>query len=192
MAHDLFLKDNTRNWSREPLAATPEFVAVAKDSRAKNQVARLAAIKTAADKGDKKAQKKWSKVQKRAAALKAKAAKGDPKAVRKLQALEKSGLLGKKAAVSGVGAFVGKDEILGSSLASKAFGAVKKVASLPLDITEWAVKHTPKPTGFSFIGKDEILGYNGHLAFTGDLGEEEVALAREGGACERAALRRRY
>jgi hypothetical protein len=47
-----------------------------------------------------------------------------------------------------------------------------------------------------------FVGFNGHLAFIrgldlqGDafiqgLGEEEVALAREGGACERAALRRR-
>jgi len=36
------------------------------------------------------------------------------------------------------------------------------------------------------------MGYNGHLAFIRGLGEEEIALAREGGASERAALRRRF
>jgi hypothetical protein len=34
-------------------------------------------------------------------------------------------------------------------------------------------------------------GHNGHWAFMKGIGEEEIALAREGGACERAALKRR-
>jgi len=36
-----------------------------------------------------------------------------------------------------------------------------------------------------------FVGFNGHLAFIRGLGEEEIALAREGGSCERAALKRR-
>lgn len=35
------------------------------------------------------------------------------------------------------------------------------------------------------------VGFNGHQAYMKGIGEEELALAREGGACERAALRRR-
>ena len=35
------------------------------------------------------------------------------------------------------------------------------------------------------------LGFNGHLAFIRGLGEEEIALAMEGGQCERDALVRR-
>jgi hypothetical protein len=41
-------------------------------------------------------------------------------------------------------------------------------------------------------GDESSSGYNSHLAFIRGLGEEEIALAREGGACERAALRRRF
>jgi hypothetical protein len=37
---------------------------------------------------------------------------------------------------------------------------------------------------------DEV-GFNGHLAFIRGLGEEEIALAMEGGQCERNALLRR-
>lgn len=37
----------------------------------------------------------------------------------------------------------------------------------------------------------EEVGFNGHLTYIQGIGEEEIALAREGGACERAALRRR-
>lgn len=36
------------------------------------------------------------------------------------------------------------------------------------------------------------VGYNSHWAYIRGVGEEEIALAREGGACERAALRRRF
>lgn len=36
------------------------------------------------------------------------------------------------------------------------------------------------------------VGYNSHWAYIRGIGEEELALAREGGACERAALRRRF
>jgi len=36
------------------------------------------------------------------------------------------------------------------------------------------------------------MGENSHWSFVRGLGEEEIALAREGGACERAALRRRF
>lgn len=36
------------------------------------------------------------------------------------------------------------------------------------------------------------VGYNRHWAYIHGLGEEEIALAREGGKCERSALRRRF
>jgi hypothetical protein len=48
------------------------------------------------------------------------------------------------------------------------------------------------PDGSQPSSAGSFIGFNGHLAFIRGLGEEEIALAREGGACERAALRRRY
>ena len=49
-----------------------------------------------------------------------------------------------------------------------------------------------QPDGIQPSATGSFVGFNGHLAFIRGLGEEEIALAREGGACERAALRRRY
>jgi hypothetical protein len=48
------------------------------------------------------------------------------------------------------------------------------------------------PDGSQPTSAGSFVGFNGHLAFIRGLGEEEIALAREGGASERAALRRRF
>jgi hypothetical protein len=148
MSYDLILKSSKRNWSREPLA--PETVILSPEEQVKNQTTKLALIKSSAEKGDKKAVKQWTKINKKVTAIQKKAAKGNPKAKASLAKLQQTGLFGKpKTALAGE--FVGKDEIL---------------------------------------GRDEILGYDEILgAF---VGEEEAALASEGGSCERNALRRRF
>ena len=160
MAKDLILKHSKRNWSRDlddvaPIPNTPKREA-ALDLKAQKQTAKLAAVKAAADKGDKKAQKKWGKICKKVAKIQKAAGAGNPDAAKQLAKINATGLFAAPVAMKGddklteivsSGAFVGRDEIL---------------------------------------GKDEILGRGQFI------GEEERALAAEGGACERAALKRRF
>lgn len=115
---------------------------------------------------------------------------------------------------------VGRDEIMGSDLLSQ---GLKRLLTLPVDVTEQVLRRTPRPTRSTFVGnRTEIVGADDAL---GDdflatvakgakkvltlpvdvtewvlrhspgpsdlLGEEEIALAREGGAVEREAARRR-
>jgi hypothetical protein len=168
MAYDLLFKHNPHNWSRDlddvaPIEDSPKRAA-AVDLKAQAQTAKLAAIKAAADRGDKKAKKKWGKICKKVARIQKAANSGNPDAIKQMTKINATGLF-IPAMISGndklteiltSGAFVGRDEILGKD---EILGA--------------------------FVGKDEILGRGQFI------GEEELALAREGGACERAALARR-
>jgi hypothetical protein len=92
---------------------------------------------------------------------------------------------------------VGREEILGADVLSKVAKVVKKAATLPIDVAEWVVRRAPVPNKSFFIGNEEILGLEeilGREEICGDvgafIGDDELALAREGGS-ERAALRRR-
>lgn len=247
MAHDLFFRKPTkRSWSRDPQAATPGHAEKVEASKVSIQQQKLIALKTAADKGDKKAQKKWSKISKKVVKLHLKASKGDLKAAKTLAMLTPTGLfvttVGPKTLKTSMkGSFVGKDEILGAfvggdsvteilgddklteiitsggafvgddklteiitsgndsspkkqSISVKAFGglaqalrentrqrdvkAVEHDKSLPID----------KKIDTSLLGNAALTEIITSGKF---IGEEESALAAEGGACERAALRRR-
>src|SRR5271157_1886143 len=127
MSKDLIFGKTHRNWSRKIDTKTPGIVSItastvsitATVSPAVEKTARLNAIKEAADKGNKKAQKKWSKICKKVAKLHLKAAKGDLKAAKQLAALNSTGLFAttinnKSLKTSVLGSFVGRDEILGS------------------------------------------------------------------------------
>jgi hypothetical protein len=259
MSKDIFFGKTKRNWSREPAASNPEFAVQAAATRTTNQLTKLKDLKAKADGGDKKAQKKWSKISKKVAKLHLKASKGNLKAAKQLAALTPTGLFVTTVGPTAIktimhGTFVGKDEILGTfvgadsvtkirgndkrteivtsgvfvgddklteiitsgsdklteiitsgsssgALATEILGKdeilgafvgdnfvhkaavaplkiAKKLVTLPFDAAEWALNRAPLPGGSS----------SSKHAF---IGEEERALAAEGGACERAALRRR-
>ena len=191
MAYDLLFKHNSHNWSRDlddvaPIQDTPKRAA-AVDLKAQAQTAKLATVKAAADRGDKKAKKKWGKICKKVARIQKAADAGNPDASRQLAKIKATGLF-TMTAMSGddklteivtsgddklteiltSGAFVGRQEILGKDeiLGRGQFIGKDEILG-------------------AFVGKDEILGRGQFI------GEEELALAREGGACERAALARR-
>ena len=265
MSQDLFFGKTHYDWSRENPVALPDIIVKTMPPillPASAKVARLRAIKAAADKGDKKAQKKWAKINKKVAKLHLKAAKGDLKAAKHLSDLTATGLFvtsvgptALKTALSG--SFVGRDELLGSFVGGDSFTRVRgndklteivtsggafvgndklteiitsgcdrlaaacgkdeilggeslvtKAALAPIRATaavadaarnvgERIASHVPEAgismPGHSFIGAlaTEIMGHDEILggAF---VGEEELALAREGGSGERAALQRRF
>jgi hypothetical protein len=155
MAYDLFFRKTTpSNFSRETVAPAATVTAAADKSAAK--VTELVALKTAADKGDKKAQKRWKKVSKKLNNLQAKANKGDLRAVAAIAKLTPAGLVATTVAPMAMkaamrGEFVGDDKL---------------------------VEILTSGTGYS-----EILGRS-------SLNDDESAVANDGGACERAALRR--
>jgi len=164
MAYDLVLKNVKKNWSRgasHPQTATERLTAAAPTPPTlaelkltpdeKKKLADVAAIKKAAQSGDKRARRQWKKAPKIVAKLSAKAAKGDPKAQRSLQILRAAKVFAPGAVL--LGEFIGKDEILGSD-------------------------------SRSFIGAyaTQILGP--------DLNDDEAAVARDGGQCERDSLAR--
>jgi hypothetical protein len=210
MSQDLFFGRTKRNWSREPAASNPEFAKQAAATRQDAQITRLKTLKAKADAGDKKAQKKWARLSKKVVKLHVKAAKGNLKAAKTLAALTPTGLfvttIGPKAMKTAMkGTFVGKDEILGTFVGGEFATEILGDDKLTEIITSGAFvgndKLTEIITSGAFVGgKSKIpssnsgafVGYNSHLNFIKGLGEEEVALAREGGACERAALRRRF
>ena len=115
MSYDLILKRSNINWARggtipipQPTApaATPDKLACTPEEKAK--LAKIAAVKAAAGKGDRKARAQWQNLLAVGIpALKARAAKGDPKAKRDLQCLKASGLFAAPAAVNGefIGAY---------------------------------------------------------------------------------------
>jgi hypothetical protein len=217
MSTDLFFKNSKRNWSREPLASKPEYAVQVTAQRQATQQNRLTALKAKADGGDKKAQKKWARISKRVAKLHLKASKGDLKAAKKLAALTPTGLFVTTVSPKVLktvmhGSFVGKDEILGTFIGADSVTRVRGSDKLTEIISsgefigndklteiisggqfighgnrnQTTPNKTKRPSDLeSCLGKDEILG-NGQF-----IGEEELALAAEGGACERAALKRR-
>ena len=265
MSKDLLFGNNKRNWSRTTTVVVPPPAPLS-PSKVAAQTAKLKAIKDAADKGDKKAQKKWAKINKKVAKLHLSAAKGNLRSAKKLALLNATGLFtttigpqGLKTAMQGsfvgrdtlIGSFVGEgcvtkikgddtlteidtsgafvgndklteiitsganpteilghDEILGESLAAKIalapIRATAAVADAARNVAEKVVAHAPGvdvslSPGHSFIGDDDlteiITSGNDKLTeivTSGKfIGEEERALAAEGGSCERAALKRR-
>ena len=171
MAKDLILKHSTRNWSRDlddiaPIPNTPKHEA-AIDAKVKKQTAKLAAVKAAADKGDKKAQKKWGKICKKVAKIQKAANAGNPDAVKQMAKISATGLFAAPVAMKG-------DD---------------KLTEI---VTSGDDKLTEILTSGAFVGRDEILGKDEILGRGKFVGEEEKALAAEGGACERAALKRRF
>ena len=173
MAHDLFLKHNKHNWSRDlddvaPIQPSPKLE-TAIEKKVEAQTSKLAATKAAAASGNKKAQKKWAKICKKVAKIQKAADAGNPDAARQLDKIRATGLFTTTSTTASgddrlteiltSGDFVGRQEILGKD---EILGRGQ------------------------FIGRDEILGRGQFI------GEEERALAREGGACERGALNRRF
>lgn len=137
MSYDLILKRSNINWARGGTSPIPQPAApaavpgkLACTPEEKTKLAKIAAVKAAAGKGDRKARAQWQNLLSVGIpALKARAAKGDPKAQRDLQCLKASGLFATPAAVRGefVGAYptqiLGKEfigayptQILGSDL----------------------------------------------------------------------------
>ena len=114
MSYDLILKHSNINWARGGAGLTPQPAAPAAapgkltcTPEEKAKLAKIAAVKRAAEKGDKKAQAQWQNlIAVGIPALKAKAAKGDPKAQRDLQCLKASGLFAAPAGVRGE--FIGR------------------------------------------------------------------------------------
>lgn len=214
MSKDLFLGKTKRNWSREPAASNPEYATQTAATRESNQIAKLKALKAASDKGDKKAQKKWAKLNKKVVKLHLKASKGDLKAAKTLATLTPTGLfvttIGPKAMKTAMrGTFVGKDEILGTFVGNDALTEIVGNDKLTEIITSGAFVGNDKLTEIITSGcaklpkskggkrKSSSSGIGSVINFpeiirNGEfIGEEERALAAEGGACERAALKRR-
>jgi hypothetical protein len=216
MSTDLFLKKTKRNWSREPLASNPEYAIQVKAQREATHLTRLTALKAKADGGDKKSQKKWARISKRVAKLHLKASKGDLAAAQKLAALTPTGLFVTTIGPKGMktvmhGSFVGKDEILGTFIGADSVTRVRGNDKLTEIISSGEFVGNDKLTEIissgQFIGNDKLTEIITSGQFIGDnkshlgkdeilgssqfIGEEERALAAEGGACERAALKRR-
>ena len=79
-----------------------------------------------------------------------------------------------------------------TKLQKKADGGNTKAANVVKMLATTNLFTTPPTTSRGeFIGKNELLGMDEILGSQEFVGEEERALAAEGGACERAALRRR-
>ena len=151
MAHDIFLGKTKRNWSREKAAANPEYEAQYRATARANKVARLQAIKLKADSGDKKAQKKWAKINKRVAKIHLKAAKGNLKAAKQLAALNSTGLFVTTVGPSTLktamrGTFVGKDEILGTFVGADSVTRIRGNDKLTEIVT----------AGGAFVGNDKL------------------------------------
>ena len=131
MSYDLILKHTKYNWARGAqrsagLSATAALTAAAPKPptleelkltpEEQKKLAQVKAIKAAAQRGDKRAQKMWAKAPKYIAKLKAKAVKGDKTAQRKPRDLEgqptlrsRDGHLGRNESMK-----IGHDEIMGA------------------------------------------------------------------------------
>lgn len=171
MSQDLFLGKTKRNWSREPAASNPEYEAKMKASAQANRLARLGTLKAKADSGDKKAQKKWARVNKKVAKLHLKASKGDLKAAKQLAMLTPTGLfvttVGPKVLKTAMkGTFVGKDEILGTFVGK---GTVTKIRGND-KLTEIVT------SGGAFVGNDKLTEIISSGAFVGD---EDIDFAND-------------
>jgi hypothetical protein len=228
MAQDIFFGKSKRNWSREPAASNPEFAVKAKAERKSAALAKLTDLKAKSDAGDKKAQKKWAKINKKVIKLHLKASKGDLKATKQLAALTPTGLfvttVGPTVLKTAMrGTFVGKDEILGAFVGGDGLSLTEIVGNDKLteiitsggafvgndkltEIITSGCDKAKKTGSGAFVGAGkkntsksgalatEILGNDAltEIVTSGRfVGEEERALAAEGGACERAALKRR-
>jgi hypothetical protein len=194
MAHDLILKSSRHNWSRDlddvaPVPNSPKLE-TAIEEKVRAQTAKLSATKAAADRGDKKAQKKWGKICKKVAKIQKAAKAGNPDAVKQVAKINATGLF-----------------TIASTATSGDDSLTEIVTSGDDRLTEILTSGDDRLTEIltsgdfvgrqEFIGKDEILGrgqFIGRDEILGRgqfIGEEELALAREGGASERAALARR-
>jgi hypothetical protein len=96
MAHDLFFKSSSRNWSRDlddvaPIQPSPKLE-TAIEKKVKAQTSKLAATKAAAAGGNKKAQKKWAKICKKVGKIQKAADAGNPDAARQLDKIRATGL----------------------------------------------------------------------------------------------------
>ena len=116
MSYDLILKHTKYNWARGAqrsagLSATAALTAAAPKPptleelkltpEEQKKLAQVKAIKAAAQRGDKRAQKMWAKAPKYIAKLKAKAVKGDKTAQRKLAIWRASRLFAPETGISG-------------------------------------------------------------------------------------------
>ena len=207
MAHDLFFKSSSRNWSRDlddvaPIQPSPKLE-TAVEKKMKAQTSKLAATKATAAGGNRKAQKKWAKICKKVAKIQKAADAGNPDAARQLDKIRATGLF-----------------TIASTATSGDDSLTEIVTSGDDRLTEILTSGDDRLTEIltsgdfvgrqEFIGKDEILGHGqfigkdeilGRGQFIGKdeilgrgqfIGEEERALAAEGGACERGALNRRF
>jgi len=105
MSKDIFLKIVKKNWARgacdaplPPMAAQKKLVLTADE---KERLAKIAALRMKAESGDRKAQKQWKLLSRRAAAIGKKARQGDPKAKRMVEVINQSGVLGPAQRISG-------------------------------------------------------------------------------------------
>jgi len=172
MAQDIFFGKSKRNWSREPAASNPEFAVQAKAERKSAALAKLTDLKAKSDSGDKKAQKKWAKINKKVAKLHLKASKGDLKAAKQLAALTPTGLfvttVGPTVLKTAMhGSFVGKDEILGTFVGK---GTVTKIRGND-KLTEIVT------SGGAFVGNDKLTEIITSGAFVGDNLAMNIAMA---------------
>ena len=179
MSYDLILKHTKYNWARGAqrsagLSATAALTAAAPKPptleelkltpEEQKKLAQVKAIKAAAQRGDKRAQKMWAKAPKYIARLKAKAVKGDKTAQRKLAIWRASRLFAPETGISG-----------GQSMKKGA----KVFLNQPLGHDEIMGAY---PTQIMGAYPTQILGH--------DLNDDELAIAKDGGQCEEDSLSR--
>ena len=179
MSYDLILKHTKYNWARGAqrsagLSATAALTAAAPKPptleelkltpEEQKKLAQVKAIKAAAQRGDKRAQKMWAKAPKYIARLKAKAVKGDKTAQRKLAIWRASRLFAPETGISG-----------GRSMKKGA----KVFLNQPLGHDEIMGAY---PTQILGAYPTQILGH--------DLNDDELAIAKDGGQCEEDSLSR--
>jgi hypothetical protein len=192
MSYDLILKRSNINWARGGVALIPSPTApttsaavpgkLACTPEEKAKLIKIAAVKRAAGKSDKKAKAQWENLLAVGIpALKAKAAKGDPKAKRDLQCLKASGLFATPAAVRG--------EFIGAySPHPAASGHVRQLIQLARQGNRRA-QGILSASRISWV-QGEFIGDYPTQILGSDLNDDELAVAQEGGSSERQALAR--
>jgi hypothetical protein len=197
MAYDLFFGKNKRNWSRDLLATAPtsDEVTVHFTDEEKNFLSQITITKMKADAGDKSAKKQLVALTKKIAALKTKSRKGDEKAKRALLILRESGIFNPTQKMDLSGA------VVPNQTRAQLLEAVRKLReknpktaddNRELEQLQEKICRLEAMSG-SFVGRESRAARRARRARnlqSRSLGEEELALAGDGGRAERASQRR--
>jgi hypothetical protein len=204
MSQDLIFGFTKKDWSRNPSGIgrkcliTRQKEPLTDDERAKLE--RLAKVKMKAESGSKPAQRQWREITAKVNALRSRARKGDPRARHTLGILEDSGLFGRVQVISG--STEPKDQDIIDKLIMRAGEnsgwPVYISTSRYADYKGRAAKGDSRATEVITIlnryvkdGKLKIGDEKKSDIVRYPIGNhDELAAARDGGACERAAMSR--